>query len=180
MSNERTHSIDIGEFEFVFGVEDIDGIAVINFGVEKGKYVFLKRFKKSIWSRFAEWVDSKLLKNKTTFISEQWVDISWFKDRKHTVQSYNFISVGKNNGKSEMAPYAASLGMMHCFAKKENSFEGMPDYVQVHFKSIFGNKSFIYSKIMDHDYKGEIISSFMVCKSMSQKHVCCEGSKSIH
>ncbi len=180
MNEETIHQLTVENFEFVFSIQDVNGTAVLNFDDKRGGYVFIRRHKESLWSRFTKWVDSRIFKNKTTFKPEQWVDVLWFKGKKHQVRSYNFVPVGKDGGKSHIAPYAASLGLLYCFLQKDNVTEAMPDYVQVHFRSVFGNKSFLYGKITDSCCESEIISSFVVCKSMSEKHKCCQGSQSIH
>ena len=181
MENEQTLGIDIDDTNFIFTVRNIKGIPILNFqNEEKGGYVFLTRHKESLWSKFARWVDKKILKNKTTYHPDQWVDISWFTGHHHIVKSYNFIPIGKTGGKPAIAPYAASLGMLYCFLKKENPINHMPDFVQVHFDSIFENKSFIFRKIKEHNSEIEILSSFSVCQAMQERRTNDRGGAVLH
>lgn len=170
----------IGDISFTFVVKNVKGIPILNLDEKKGGYVFLTKHKESWWIRFARWFDKKILKNKVTYQPTQWVDVSWFDGRKHIVRSYNFIPIGKNGGKTILAPYAASLGMLYCFLKKENPLNQTPDFVQVHFDSIFENKSFIFRKIKEHDSKLEVLSSFRVCQAMRERRTNASDETILH
>ena len=166
---ESVLELVIGNISFTFTVKDMNGVPILNLDEKKGGYVFLTKHKESWLLKIARWFDKRILKNKTTYQPTQWVDISWFDGNHHIVRSYNFIPIGKIGGKSTLAPYAASLGMIYCFLKKENPVNNIPDFVQVHFDSLFENKSFTFGKIKEHDSQLEILSSFSVCQAMRER-----------
>jgi len=177
---ETTYELEIGDIEFVFSVDKRTGVPVFNLTEEKGGYVFMTQHKDSRWMKIAKWIDRKIFRSKQTFQPSQWIDISWFVDGKHIVRSYAFIPIGKEYGKETLAAYAASLGLLYCYFNKDNPVDIMPDYVQTHFNSIFGSRSYVFTKIMDHDVKGDILSSFLVCKSLLEKHSTVKGTSSLH
>ena len=166
---ESVLELVIGNVSFTFVVKNVKGIPILNLDEKKGGYIFLTRHKESWWTKFARWVDKKILRNKPTYLPSQWIDISWFNGNDHIVRSYNFIPIGKTGGKTTLAPYAASLGMLYCFLKKENPTNTIPDFVQVHFDSVFENKSFVFGKIKEHESNIEILSSFSVCQAMRER-----------
>ncbi len=178
--NKQILDLEVGDFEFTLSIQNVKGISVLNLDDKPGGYVFVPKYKLSLWLRIANWIDTKIFRNVDHFIPRQWIDISWFNGRKHLVKSYYFIPIGKSGGKSDQAPYVASLGTLNCFLEKQNPLKQMPDYVQVHHQSILGNKSFLYGKIQDQEYEGDIISSFVVCKAQNTKHQLCKGTTSIH
>lgn len=175
-------SITIDHATFSFVIQRIGDVSILNLDGKKGGFVFLKKSKESRWMKFAKWVDARILRRKPTKHPRQWVDISWFKNGRHLVRSYYFIALDRPEGKSDLAPHAASLALIHAFIQQEYRLPKMPDFIQVHYQSVFDkkNQDIIYGRITDTESGIEVISSFVVCNNMVNNKRTAQGNQVIH
>lgn len=180
MNIEHIFNVDVGNIEFTCGLKRYKGIELYCIDNDRGGFILSKHYSVSRWMRFAQWVNKKILKNQETFTPTQWITINWEIKGKNVQRSYNFVPIDKGISKSAIAPQAASIGMLYSFIKEEAPIKELPEFIEVHFESVFGHRVYKYGKVREYGAQNDIISSFVLCKTMVEKNCLAQSNSCLH